>query len=188
MTDNLKPKHASACYDCGRNEYLHPCIKCGNLACPLHRVPNKKLHDTHICMDCYDLKELSAEKEKPVSMLGDMFNEFPEMRFVTNWNGKLDSKKYFVCVKLYDDRIHSVGQKFKVREVKQDKAGNVIEDLRVPFIAMIDNMRKFAINELPDQIAALDSGYSKNEAVNILRKMYKNIDQRPLVSLLMKKV
>ena len=101
-----------------------------------------------------------------------------KLEFSTNWNNKLDCK-CFTTIRIYNPQKHFYGNKFEVFLQKKYKAK--VEVLSVGVIK---------IKDLTDYICYLDTGYSKQETIEILKKMYPRIDfkNQHLTILLLKKI
>lgn len=101
-----------------------------------------------------------------------------KLEFSTNWNNKLDCK-CFTTIRVYNPTKHFHGNKFEVHLQKKYKAK--VEVLSVGVIK---------IKDLTDYICYIDTGYSKQETIEILYKMYPRIDfkNQYLTILLLKKI
>lgn len=101
-----------------------------------------------------------------------------KLEFSTNWNNKLDCK-CFTTIRIFNSSKHWVGNKFEVFLQKKYKIK--VEVLSVGVIK---------INSLTDYICYLDTGYSRVETIEILKKMYPQIDfsKKHLTILLLKKI
>jgi hypothetical protein len=74
--------------------------------------------------------------------------ELDEIKFSTNWNNKLNNKS-FSTIRIFNSNKYIVGAK-------------------------IEFEKGFYLNQLSMPMAYLDTGYSRNETIEILKKMYKN--------------
>lgn len=155
------------CYklNCNQTELLKKCSTCGKDACIYHRVPGKKTDASH-CEDCFNLGGLNAVDQTPV----DLFTEYEDLIFLYNWNNKLDSKRFFTSIRLYNPSKYKVGIIYRVREAKELKTG--WEDLREPLLAKIVSEAIFLIDKLPVMTAALDTGYTREETIAMMKTMY----------------
>ncbi|OAE94002.1 hypothetical protein [Flavobacterium psychrophilum] len=101
-----------------------------------------------------------------------------KLEFSTNWNNKLDCK-CFTTIRIYNPTKHFNGNKFEVFLQKKYKA-------KVEVIAL----SLIKLNQLSDYVCYLDTGYSKEETIEILKKMYPRIDfkNQHLTILLLKKI
>jgi len=84
--------------------------------------------------------------------------------FSYNWNNKLDNKA-FTTLRLHNPKKYIVGNVYDIELNEQPKGK-----------AILDDKRTFSIDKLIDFVCYLDTGYSTKEAINILKRMYKNID------------
>lgn len=83
--------------------------------------------------------------------------------FSTNWNSKLDSK-FFTTIRISNQRKYYRGN---ILDVKfKDKT----------FQAIVEEVKTKTISEFSDYELMLDTGYPKEDAVNILKNMYQQID------------
>jgi hypothetical protein len=93
--------------------------------------------------------------------------ELEEIKFSTNWNNKL-SNKSFSTIRIFNSNKYIVGYSYKIL-LKE----NYLFDAKIEF------EKGFYLNQLSEPMARLDTGYSRNETIEILKKMYKNkIDLR----------
>ena len=101
-----------------------------------------------------------------------------KLEFSTNWNNKLDCK-CFPTIRIYNPNKHYNGNQFEVYLQKKYRA-------KVQVIAL----SLIKLNQLSDYVCYIDTGYSKEETIEILKKMYPRIDFRNqyLTILLLKKV
>lgn len=85
-----------------------------------------------------------------------------KLSFSTNWNNKLDCKA-FTTLRLYDG--------FKVGEILDI-------DFRNEHIKQVEVIGKkpVYINQINDYIAYLDTGYSREECIGILKKMHPDVN------------
>jgi len=155
------------CYkpNCTQTELLRTCHHCGKEACIYHRIPGKKTDASH-CEDCFNLGGMNSVDQTAV----DLFKEYEDIIFTSNWNNKLDSKRFFSSIRLHNPSKYKVGIIYRVREAKELKTG--WEDLREPFLAKIVSEAVFLIDKLPVMTAALDTGYTREETIAMMRKMY----------------
>lgn len=101
-----------------------------------------------------------------------------KLDFSTNWNNKLDCK-CFTTIRVFSSFKHYKGNEFAVFLKTQTKGKAVV----------LDSWR-IKINELTDYVCYLDTGYSREETINIMKKMYPRIDfkKTDFVILLLKKI
>lgn len=81
--------------------------------------------------------------------------------FSYNWNNKLENK-CFSTIRIFSKK-YSIGNLFDV----------YLKD-NFLFIAKIKFEKSFFMNQLNEPMSLLDTGYSKSETLDILKKMYKN--------------
>ena len=97
--------------------------------------------------------------------------------FSYNWNNKLTGN-YFTTLRLYNIK-YTIGKRFIVRLKGQALCQVEVMETRI-----------LLLKDVNDWIAGIDTGYSKEEAQNIIKKMYsgKNWEVERLVLVLLKKV
>ena len=86
------------------------------------------------------------------------------INFSYNWNNKLDCKS-FTTLRLSNRNKYKIGETYSVSIKNQIKKNVVIIDIKTIWL-----------HEINDFIAYLDTGYSKEECINIIKKMYKSVD------------
>lgn len=80
-----------------------------------------------------------------------------KLTFSTNWNKKLDCDS-FTTIRANDNyKVGNIYMVFHKRELKQVK--------------IIDS-RNFLLDILNEWVCRLDTGYSREETINIIKKMY----------------
>jgi hypothetical protein len=101
-----------------------------------------------------------------------------KLEFSTNWDNKLDCK-CFTTIRLYNPNKHFRGNQFEISLQNKFKGK-----------ATVLGITKAKIHELNDYICYLDTGYSRNETIEILQKMYPKVDFRNqyLCIILLKKI
>ena len=89
-----------------------------------------------------------------------------EIHFSINWNRKL-SCKFFTTIRLSNPKKYEVDKIYKIF-----RADNYCYD------AKIHQIKYCTIYDLPEYTCYLDTGYSREETINIFKKMYlqKNIN------------
>lgn len=88
---------------------------------------------------------------------------FPTIKFSYNWNNKLDCSA-FTTIRLHQPKKYIVGQDYEIY-------------LKAPFcIAKIVAIKQFKISQMNEFMAMIDTGYSVQETIEIIKKMYPNID------------
>lgn len=99
-----------------------------------------------------------------------------EIEFSTNWNKKLGCK-FFTTIRLINYAKYHIGNVYKII-----RKGDYVLD------AKIIKLRHCKLHELPEYTCYLDTGYSKEETIELFKKMYqsKNIDwEKQLVSIIL---
>lgn len=84
--------------------------------------------------------------------------------FSFNWNNKLDNKA-FTTIRLHNPNKYKQGLAFKI-ELKGELKGK----------AELREIRTLRASQLNNFMCYLDTGYSKQETFEILKKMYSGID------------
>lgn len=85
-----------------------------------------------------------------------------EIEFSYNWNNKLDSR-CFSTIRIYNPKKYVIGLNYKIL-----LKSNYLYDAKIVY------EKGFFINQLSEPMSFLDTGYSKIETIDILKKMYKN--------------
>lgn len=88
--------------------------------------------------------------------------ELIEINFSTNWNNKLNNK-CFSTIRIFNNKKYILNYNYKIL-----LNNNYLYDAKIIY------EKGFYINQLSEPMAFLDTGYSKNETIEILKKMYKN--------------
>jgi hypothetical protein len=101
-----------------------------------------------------------------------------KLDFSANWNNKLDCK-CFSTIRIYNQAKHFKGNQFDVFLNKKYKNKVIVLGTIIT-----------KLNELSDYICYLDTGYSREETIAILQKMFPRIDfkTQKICILLLKKV
>ncbi len=86
------------------------------------------------------------------------------IRFSYNWNNKLENKA-FTTIRLHNPKKYTVGKKFDI-ELNEKPKG----------VAILQDKRTLGIHQLNDFICYLDTGYNLQQTINMLQRMYKNIN------------
>jgi hypothetical protein len=81
--------------------------------------------------------------------------------FSTNWNNKLDNNA-FTTLRM-SSRIQ-IGEVVEISLKKEFK-----------YFAECIDRKKIKVNQINEFIAYIDTGYSKEECINIIKRMYKNV-------------
>ena len=90
-----------------------------------------------------------------------------DLIFSSHWNNKL-SCDYFSTIRLHNANRFKVGNYFKIF-VKEKSGLRHIAPARVVSIA------HYKAIDLPEHACYLDTGYGKEETINIIKNMYKNM-------------
>lgn len=85
------------------------------------------------------------------------------LQFSYNWNKKLDGK-CFTTLRLWNETKYSKGQKFAVRIGTEFK----------PTLAEVIDVKALTLDQLNEWILRLDTGYSLEEGISMIKMMYKN--------------
>lgn len=86
-----------------------------------------------------------------------------ELKFSTNWNNKL-SCTAFTTIRLKNEKY------------RKDELFDIILKTEKMGTARIMAVYSLLPEKLNEQVCLCDTGYSKAETIEIIRKMYKNID------------
>src|ERR1035437_8316844 len=84
--------------------------------------------------------------------------------FSYNWNNKLDNKA-FTTIRLHNPNKYIVENEYNIILNEIPKA-----------IAVLQDKRTFNIIKLNDFICYLDTGYNQTQTINMLKRMYNNIN------------
>ncbi|MBI9056819.1 MAG: hypothetical protein JEZ01_03505 [Labilibaculum sp.] len=84
------------------------------------------------------------------------------IRFSTNWNGKLNNQS-FTTLRVHDPLKFRAGTIFSV-EV----------DGKLFVNAKVITVKTMCLNEITEFEARLDSGYSRREFINLIKRLYRN--------------
>lgn len=87
-----------------------------------------------------------------------------KLEFSYNWNKKLDCKA-FTTIRLYNPDRYFVGQQFELT-----LKGIVIGKAKVVAV------KSFLLSKLTEYMAYIDTGYSLEECMGIIRRMYPQVD------------
>ena len=86
------------------------------------------------------------------------------INFSTNWNNKLTNRA-FTTIRIHNERKYNIGGVYQIM-LKNKPLGT----------ATIRKIHVIKANQITDCMSFLDTGYSVPETINILRKMYPNLD------------
>jgi hypothetical protein len=87
-----------------------------------------------------------------------------QINFSTNWNNKL-SCQAFTTLRIYNAEKHVTGTAVDIQ-----LKGNTLDT------GIIKQVKVLNIEQINDYIAYLDTGYSREECMNILKRMYSTAD------------
>ena len=86
------------------------------------------------------------------------------INFSTNWNNKLTNKA-FTTIRIHNDRKYCAGGEYQIT-LKNKPLG----------VAMLKKKHTIKITQITDCMSFLDTGYGVPETINIISKMYPNLD------------
>jgi len=86
------------------------------------------------------------------------------INFSTNWNNKLTNRA-FTTIRLHNTRKYCVGGEYQIT-LKNKPLG----------VATLKKIHTITVHQLTDCMSFLDTGYSTPETINIISKMYPNLD------------
>lgn len=138
-----------------QSRLVRSCLVCAQPVCSMHSFPDRKLKGP-ICQSCKYPDRLDSQPS-PLPPL-------PEIEFSTNWNNKLVCQ-CFTTIRPWNPGKYRVGEKYRIKCTART---NAVE----PFDAVLEVGKKFNLKDLPEITAALDTGYSKDETISIMNKMY----------------
>ena len=84
------------------------------------------------------------------------------IKFSQNWNGKLNCTA-FTTIRLHNPQKHQIGQYYEIQHNSHTKG-----------IAKLIDIETFTIDKINERVAYLDTGYSREKTINIIKNMYKN--------------
>ncbi|MDD4992153.1 MAG: hypothetical protein PHR83_07980 [Paludibacter sp.] len=87
-----------------------------------------------------------------------------KIQFSYNWNNKLQNKA-FTTIRLHNPNKYKVGNVYEIEINDNPKGTATLQDVRV-----------LRIDQLNDFICYLDTGYNREQTINMLQRMYKNIN------------
>lgn len=87
-----------------------------------------------------------------------------KIRFSYNWNNKLQNKA-FTTIRLHNPNKYEVGNVYEI-EINDIQKG----------LATLQDLRVLKISQLNDFICYLDTGYSREQTIRMLQRMYKNVN------------
>lgn len=86
------------------------------------------------------------------------------IQFSYNWNNKLENKA-FTTIRLHNPTKYKTGETYDIQLNETPKG-----------TATLTDKRTLRIEQLNEFICRIDTGYSQPETMEILKRMYKNID------------
>ena len=86
------------------------------------------------------------------------------INFTTNWNNKLTNKA-FTTIRIHNDRKYYTGGEYQIT-LKNKPLG----------VAILKKKHTIKVSQLTDCMCFLDTGYNVPETINIIRKMYPDLD------------
>lgn len=87
-----------------------------------------------------------------------------DLSFSYNWNNKLDNNA-FTTIRIYNPQKHLLLSSVRII-VKGEFKG----------VGIIKEVKRLHLHQINEFIARIDTGYSKEECINIIRRMYPNVD------------
>lgn len=106
------------------------------------------------------------------------------LKFSYNWNKKLFCN-CFTSFRIFNDKKYQIGHQYNILL----KVKNVYKKI---FEAELINIIVFKLDEIPEYFARIDTGYSKQEFISLVEKMYINsaidVHTARFMFLLLKKV
>ena len=106
------------------------------------------------------------------------------LNFSTNWNKKLDCD-VFSTIRLWNPAKYYEGAEFEVYD-------NSVNPARYKGRAVCAIVSEFRLNQLKPAAAILDTGYSLDETLHVLRTMYykkvADLEKQPFAYVILKKV
>jgi hypothetical protein len=91
-------------------------------------------------------------------------NSPEKILFSYNWNNKLQNKA-FTTIRLHNPNKYIIGKVYDI-EINDNKKGT----------ATLQDVRVLRIDQLNDFICYLDTGYSRENTIKMLQRMYKKIN------------
>lgn len=86
------------------------------------------------------------------------------IKFSYNWNNKLENKA-FTTIRIHNPKKYIQGKAFNI-ELNETAKG----------VAILQEKRTIKPDQLNDFICYLDTGYNSRETLQILERMYKNLN------------
>jgi len=158
------------CIICERVSDLNrTCSKCGGEVCVMHRTPFDSAK--YLCHTCDHRRVKTIQQGLFQTLLND---GLPQVKFTHNWNNKLNCT-CFTTIRPWDPERFKVGQVYLIRHTDKLKA----RDITNPFRAELVTASRFQLANLPEITAALDTGYSRQETLAMMQKMYQEAETIP---------
>lgn len=89
------------------------------------------------------------------------------LKFSYNWNNKLECD-FFTTLRLHNPAKYKVGNKLQVQI--SNKKGTYIK----PNVYEIFSVKSFKIEAVTEWVARIDTGYSREQCIKMIKTMYKN--------------
>ena len=86
------------------------------------------------------------------------------INFSYNWNNKINCKA-FTTLRLSNRTKYKIDELYEIWLKKDFVKNGIIIDIKV-----------LSLEQISEYIAYLDTGYSRDECVSIIKRMYKNVD------------
>lgn len=104
-------------------------------------------------------------------------------KFTYNWNNKLNNRRYFTTIRRYNPEKYAIGC---IHQILLKTPDGWVTDFEK---AVIVDAKCISLKEIStnNYICGLDTGYSPEETVSILKRMHKGINDSTLFSLVLYK-
>ena len=89
-------------------------------------------------------------------------NTLPKIEFSSNWNNKLNAKA-FSTIRLTNNAKYHIGNFYCINLRKEPQ-----------FIAQLVSISNFILDKITPAMSYLDTGYSPDVQIKLMRTMYKN--------------
>lgn len=90
----------------------------------------------------------------------------PVITFTHNWNNKLDCFS-FTTFRVHNPKKYTPGQVFQINLARSGKTES-------KGLAKLQEVKTMTIHQVNDWIARIDTGYSRDEFITMVKTMYKN--------------
>jgi hypothetical protein len=91
------------------------------------------------------------------------------LRFTSNWNGKLYADKYFTTIRMWNEKKYVIGEFYEVY-LNDEYIGT----------AELRSTRRTSRGKLNEFVSGLDTGYPVAATQQIIGRMYKNNADNPI--------